>query len=93
MTNITLKDFWAPWCPPCKAMNPVIEEIESEYPDMVQKINIDEDIDTAQKYGVMSIPTYVIEKDGKEIDRVIGVTTKASLLQKLAIDTENNKEQ
>ncbi len=79
-----LLDFWAPWCPPCKVMNPIIEEIESENPDiLVEKINIDEDSATAQEYNVMSIPTYVFVKDGKEVDRIIGATSKSNIINKL----------
>lgn len=79
---ITLLDFWAPWCSPCKIMAPVIEEIEKEMGDKVkvEKINVDEAQDKASQHGVMSIPTYVILKDGKEVGRKIGVTSKADLL-------------
>lgn len=81
---VTLLDFWAPWCGPCKIMNPVIDELEKELGDKlkVERINVDEAPDKSQQYGVMSIPTYVILKDGKEVGRKIGVTAKAEL-QKL----------
>ena len=65
-------DFWAPWCGPCKQMKPIIEKLESEY--AVQKVNIDEDPETAVKYGVMSIPTLLIMDGDKEIKRFIGYT-------------------
>ncbi|MBI2595235.1 thioredoxin [Candidatus Daviesbacteria bacterium] len=82
---VKLLDFWAPWCGPCKIMNPVIEEIEKELGDKieVEKINVDENPQKASQYGVMSIPTYIIEKDGKEIARKIGVTPKAELIKLL----------
>lgn len=66
-------------------MNPIIEELEKELAGKIEvvKINVDEKPEEASKYGVMSIPTYVIEKDGKEVDRKIGVTAKADLLKLL----------
>ncbi len=72
-------------CGPCRVMNPILEEIEKELAGKieVEKINVDENQEKASKYGVMSIPTYVIEKDGKEVGRKIGVTAKADLLQLL----------
>lgn len=82
---VKLLDFWAPWCNPCKIMDPIIEEIEKELGDKitVEKINVDEDRQKSSKYGVMSIPTYILEKDGQEIARKIGVTNKAELLKLL----------
>ncbi len=72
-------------CGPCKIMNPVIEELEKELAGKVtfEKYNVDESSEISSKYGVMSIPTYVIEKDGKEVGRKIGVTSKAELLKLL----------
>ncbi len=71
-------DFWAPWCPPCKIMNPLIEELEKELKGKVEfvKYNVDEEQEMSQKYGVMSIPTYVIEKDGEEVARTTGARSK-----------------
>jgi len=75
---ITLIDFWAPWCPPCKVMNPIIEELEKELKGKVEfvKHNVDEDPEVTQKYSVMSIPTYVIEKDGEEVSRTTGARSR-----------------
>lgn len=82
---IKLLDFWAVWCSPCKIMEPVLEELEKELEGKIEieKINVDEKPDEAAKYGVMSIPTYVILKEGKEKGRRIGVTAKAELLKLL----------
>ncbi|MDD5147608.1 MAG: thioredoxin [Candidatus Daviesbacteria bacterium] len=80
---IKLLDFWAPWCAPCQTMAPVIEELDKEFKGKVEieKINVDEKSEEASKYGVMSIPTYIVLKDGKEAARKIGVTSKAELLK------------
>lgn len=82
---VKLLDFWAPWCGPCQIMNPVIEELEKELTGKmeVEKINVDENQAKVTEYGVMSIPTYIILKDGKEVDRKIGVASKADLLKLL----------
>lgn len=82
---IKLLDFWAIWCQPCRIMNPIIEELEKELSGKieVEKINVDEKSEEASKYGVMSIPTFIILKDDKEVGRKIGVTSKADLLKLL----------
>lgn len=80
---VKLLDFWAVWCGPCRIMEPIVEEIEKELKDKIEivKINVDEKPDEASKYGVMSIPTYIVLKDDKEIGRKIGVTSKSDLLK------------
>lgn len=82
---VKLLDYWAIWCGPCRTMEPVIEEIEKELGDKMEliKINVDEKPEEASKYGVMSIPTYIVFKDDKEVGRKIGITSKADLLQLL----------
>ncbi len=80
---IKILDFWAEWCGPCKFMEPIIEELEHELKDKitVEKINVDEEQEKASKYGVMSIPTYVFEKDEKELERLVGATQKDNFLK------------
>lgn len=83
---VKLLDFYADWCGPCKIMDPIIDEIVKDLGGKfeLEKINVDAETDKASKYGVMSIPTYVIEKDGKEVGRKIGVTSKSDLVQLLS---------
>lgn len=84
---VKLLDFWASWCGPCQMMKPVMEELKEELKGKIEivEINVDADQEKAAKYGVMSIPTYVVEKDGKEAGRKIGVTSKAELLKLLGV--------
>lgn len=76
-----LVDFWASWCGPCKMMSPVVEQIAEEMGSnaKVCKINIDEQPELARKYNVMSIPTFLLFKDGKEVNRTIGAMPKEEL--------------
>lgn len=77
-----LVDFYADWCGPCKMMTPIIEELANELQGKakVGKINVDNNQELALKYDVMSIPTIIIFKDGKEIKRFVGVRSKSELL-------------
>jgi len=80
-----LVDFWAPWCGPCQMMGPIIEELaqELEGKALVGKLNVDENPITAQKYGVMSIPTLIIFKGGVIVDQIIGLQSKEIIKGKL----------
>jgi len=80
-----LVDFWAPWCGPCRMVAPMIKELAAEFDGrmVVAKINTDENSETAIKYGIMSIPSMIIFKDGQEAERMIGARPKQALAEAL----------
>ena len=80
--GVTVVDFWASWCGPCRRLSPVVDEIAEEYQNIkVGKVNVDEQSALAQKFGIMSIPTLLVFKNGQVVESSIGVVPKQDILQ------------
>ena len=82
---VELLDFYADWCGPCKVMDPIIHELSQGWGDKVKitQIDVDKEPDKSMTHGVMSIPTYIVMKDGQEVDRVVGAVPKLTLKNKI----------
>jgi thioredoxin 1 len=75
--SITIKDFYADWCGPCKTQDPILEEVVEDYSEVeLQKVNVDEEQDVANEYQVRSLPTVVVENEDGVVDRFVGVTQR-----------------
>ncbi|CAM2937361.1 MULTISPECIES: thioredoxin [Dellaglioa] len=85
-SGVTLTDFWATWCGPCRMQTPAIEELEQEMGETVKfsKMDIDQNPATAQSFGIMSIPTLMIKKDGEVVDTIVGYHSKDQVKEVLA---------
>jgi len=84
--GVAVVDFWAEWCGPCRLIGPIIDELSAQYDGkaIIGKVNVDENPEISMKYGIRSIPTILILKDGEVVDKQVGVTTKANLESKIA---------
>ncbi len=83
--GVAVVDFWAEWCGPCRMITPIIEELSNDYDGkaLIGKLNVDHNPEVAMKYGVRSIPTILIMKDGEIVDKQVGATSKAALEEKI----------
>lgn len=83
--GVSMVDFWAPWCGPCRMVAPIVEELAGEYAGKVNvcKVNTDENQDIAVKYGIRSIPSILFFKNGEQVDTIVGAVSKQTFEQKL----------
>ncbi len=85
MSKPILMDFFADWCGPCRTQTPIIEALEKDFQNLVEfkKVNVDKESEMASKYGIFVVPTLVVEKEGKELNRWMGVTSREELTKAL----------
>ena len=82
--GLVVVDFWASWCGPCKMLGPILDELSEEIDTKICKVNVDEVDTLAREYGIRSIPTMIIFKDGEPVDQLVGLMQKGALKEKLA---------
>ena len=84
-SGVALVDFWASWCGPCKMQLPIVEELSNELGEKakVGKVNVDEQLELAQQFGIQSIPTLILFKDGKPLEVMVGLQSKETLYEKI----------
>ena len=85
--GLVLIDFWAPWCGPCRMQAPILEQLANEYEEdelKIVKMDVDENPETPASFGIMSIPTLLLKKDGQVVDKAVGVHTKDQLKEMVA---------
>lgn len=83
--KVAVVDFWAEWCGPCRMISPIIEELSTEYDGkaLIGKVNVDDNPEISMRYGIRSIPTILILKNGEVVDKQVGTTSKKALAQKI----------
>ena len=83
--RLTIVDFWAPWCGPCRKLGPVLDEVVSEYSEKIKvvKLNTDENLKTAKEFSISGLPTLLIFKNGQPVERLVGLLPKSSIISNI----------